>query len=56
MKQNEEKADLDIVELNNQSRGEDITITNGMIANLKPADFYNKLFYLKSNNLYNWRL
>ena len=53
MKQNEEKADLDIVELNNQDRGKDNTIaSNPMIVNSSFFDLLKQHLYLKSGRIF----
>ena len=53
MKQNEEKADLGIVELNNQDRGKDNTIaSNPMIVNSSFFDSLKQYYYLKSGRIF----
>ena len=53
MKQNEEKADLDIVELNNQDKRKDVTMTNNtLVTNSRSVNLYNKIFYLKSKRVF----
>ena len=53
MKQNEEKADLVIVELNNQDKRKDVTMTNNtLVTNSRSVNLYNKIFYLKSGRIF----
>lgn len=51
MKQNEEKADLDIVELNNQDKNI-IMASNPMIVNSSFFDSLKQYYYLKSGRIF----